>query len=189
MRCMGIGGRAVGSRALTGATAGGLMALNTGRIGPGTRQSRKRNATMKSALAPPLSASGPGPLWDAARDYTRVILRDISVEARIGVHPWERHVERPSRLVVNVEMFAPGKTRKNFINYDKIHAAFRDWPGRDHVDLLETLVEEVVALCFGIPEVAACRVSIVKPDIFNDTAAVGIEVYRRRDLVEDAGAG
>jgi hypothetical protein len=28
--------------------------------------------------------------------------------------------------------------------------------------------------------VAACRVSVVKPDIFNDTAAVGIEVYRRR---------
>jgi dihydroneopterin aldolase len=135
---------------------------------------------MKSALAPPLSASGPAALWDAAQDYTRVILRDISVEARIGIHPWERHVERPSRLVVNVEMFAPGKTPKNFINYDKIHDAFKSWPSRVHVDLLETLVEEVVALCFAIPEVAACRVSIVKPDIFNDTAAVGIEVYRRR---------
>jgi dihydroneopterin aldolase len=135
---------------------------------------------MKSALAPPLSASGPAALWDAAQDYTRVILRDIAVEARIGLHPWERHAERPSRLVVNVEMFAPGKTPKNFINYDRIHGVFKSWPDRGHVDLLETLVEEVVGLCFAIPEVAACRVSIVKPDIFNDTAAVGIEVYRRR---------
>lgn len=135
---------------------------------------------MKSTVAPPLSAAGPGPLWDTAHDYTRVILRDISVEARIGIHPWERHADRPSRLVVNVEMFAPGKTPKNFINYDRIHDAFKSWTGRDHIDLLETLVEEVVTLCFAIPEVAACRVSVVKPDIFNDTAAVGIEVYRRR---------
>jgi 7,8-dihydroneopterin aldolase/epimerase/oxygenase len=135
---------------------------------------------MKSTVAPPLPSSGPGPLWDAAQDYTRVILRDISVEVRIGIHPWERHAERPSRLVANVEMFAPGKTPKNFIDYDRIHDAFKSWPGRDHVDLLETLVEEVVTLCFAIPEVAACRVSVVKPDIFNDTAAVGIEVYRRR---------
>jgi 7,8-dihydroneopterin aldolase/epimerase/oxygenase len=134
---------------------------------------------MKSAVPPPLSASAA--LWDGAENYTRVILRDISVEARVGIHPWERHAERPSRLVVNVEMFARGRTPKNFINYDKIHDAFKSWPGRDHVDLLETLVEEVVALCFSIPEVAACRVSVVKPDIFNDTAAVGIEVYRRRD--------
>jgi dihydroneopterin aldolase len=135
---------------------------------------------MKSAQAPALSASGPAAFWDATQDYTRVILRDISVEARIGIHPWERHSERPSRLVVNVEMFAPGKTPKNFINYDTIHDVFRAWPGRDHVDLLETLVEEVVAVCFAIAAVAACRVSIVKPDIFNDTAAVGVEVYRRR---------
>jgi dihydroneopterin aldolase len=135
---------------------------------------------MKSALPPPLSALGPVAFWDATPDYTRVILRDISVEMRIGIHPWERHAERPSRLVVNVEMFVPGKTPKNFINYDRIHDVFRSWPGRDHVDLLETLVEEVVGACFAIAEVAACRVSIVKPDIFNDTAAVGIEVYRRR---------
>lgn len=135
---------------------------------------------MKSALAPPFSASGPAALWDATQDYTRVILRDVSVDMRIGLHPWERHAERPSRLVVNVEMFAPGRTPARFIDYDKIHDLFKSWPHRDHVDLLETLVEEVVARCFSIPEVAACRVSIMKPDIFNDAAGVGIEVYRRR---------
>ena len=133
---------------------------------------------MKSALDPPHLSSAP--LWDGSRDYTRVVLRDVCVEVRVGLHPWERHAERPSRLIVNVEMFAPGKPDHNFIDYDKIHDVFKTWPGRDHVDLLETLVEDVVALCLAIPEVAACRVSVVKPDIFNDTAAVGIEMYRRR---------
>jgi dihydroneopterin aldolase len=133
---------------------------------------------MKSALPP--SSSALAPIWDGSQDYLRVVLRDVCVEARVGLHPWERHAERPSRLIVNAEMFALGRPGKGFIDYDKIHDVFKTWPGRDHVDLLETLVEEVVAMCFAIPAVAACRVSIVKPDIFNDTAAVGIEVYRRR---------
>jgi dihydroneopterin aldolase len=108
------------------------------------------------------------------------MLRDITVEARVGIHPWERYPQRPHRLIVNIELFASGLEPGTFIDYDHIHHAFKSWPTRDHVDLLETLLEEVVALCFAIPAVEACRVSILKPDIFNDTGAVGVEVYRRR---------
>jgi 7,8-dihydroneopterin aldolase/epimerase/oxygenase len=135
---------------------------------------------MKPANSLPLASLGPAPLWDAERDYARVILRDIYVEARVGLHPWERHPERPSRLTINIELFSHGTRQSEFIDYDRIHKAFKEWPNRPHTELLETLVEEVVELCFSIPLVEACRVSIVKPDIFNDTAAVGIELYRRR---------
>jgi len=135
---------------------------------------------MKTASNQSLASLGPAPLWDAERDYARIILRDICVEARVGLHPWERHPERPSRLIVNIELFSHRTRESEFIDYDRIHQAFKEWPKRPHTELLETLVEEVVELCFGIPLVEACRVSIVKPDIFNDTAAVGIEVYRRK---------
>jgi len=52
-------------------------------------------------------------LWDGAKGYMRVILRDVEVEARVGLHPWERYPERPSRLIVNVELFthaSPART-------------------------------------------------------------------------------
>ncbi len=39
--------------------------------------------------------------------HIRVVLRDVETEAHVGLHPWERHPERPTRLIVNVEMFAP----------------------------------------------------------------------------------
>ena len=140
---------------------------------------------MKDGLSAPLSQSGPLPLWDAAQDYIRVVLRDVQVEANVGLHPWEQHPQRPTRLVVNVEMFAPAPpaaatAEEALIDYDHIHALLKTWPARPHVPLLETLAEELVGACFELPRVAACRVSVLKPDIFNDAAAVGVELYRRR---------
>lgn len=122
--------------------------------------------------------------FDPAASHTRVVLRDVQAEARVGLHPWERHDERPSRLVVNVELFANtashGAHDTAFIDYDPIRAAIRLWPQRPHTDLLETLAEELVGLCLANPRVAACRVSVMKPDIFNEAAAAGVELYRTR---------
>ena len=128
----------------------------------------------------------PSPLWDAASDYIGVVLRDVEVEAHVGLHPWEQHPERPSRLLVTVEMFAhlarshAVASAKPVIDYDRVRNGLRGWSSRPHTPLLETLAEEVVALCLGDPAVEACRVSIVKPDIFNDVAGAGVEIYRVR---------
>jgi dihydroneopterin aldolase len=119
----------------------------------------------------------------------RVVLRDVEVQASVGLHPWERFRERPTRLIVNVELLAPadgpvdGGGAGAIIDYDTVRAAIVQWPQRPHVDLLETLVEELIAVCFSIASVQACRVSVMKPDIFNDAAAVGVEVFRVRQDV------
>jgi dihydroneopterin aldolase len=119
--------------------------------------------------------------------YIRVVLRDIETECHVGLHPWEQHPERPSRLIVNVEMFAPlvrplsAESADTILDYDPIRSALKTWPTRPHTPLLETLLHELVELCFRNPAVAACRVSIMKPDIFNEAAGAGVEVYQIRD--------
>jgi dihydroneopterin aldolase len=126
--------------------------------------------------APPPSAS-----------YIRVVLRDIATEAHVGLHPWERHPERPTRLIVNVEMFAPllrplsEASPDTILDYDPVREAIRQWPNRAHTPLLETLLHELLEVCFRNPGVSACRVSIMKPDIFNEAAGAGVEVYQTRD--------
>jgi len=141
---------------------------------------------MPGMTASPESHPPSSPLWDAASDYIRVALRDVEVEAHVGLHPWERHPERPSRLLITVEMFAHlgrdhgGGHAKPVIDYDRVRNGLRGWTSRPHTPLLETLAEEVVALCFADSAVEACRVSVVKPDIFNDTAGAGVEIYRVR---------
>jgi len=114
------------------------------------------------------------------RDHVRVFLRDVVTEAQVGLHPWERHAERPTRLLVNVEMFAGRLPPGTFLDYDRVREAIRAWPARPHTPLLETLAEELVALCLEDARVTACRVCVAKPDIFNDATAAGVELFRTR---------
>jgi dihydroneopterin aldolase len=127
------------------------------------------------------------PAFLQSGSYIRVILRDIETEALVGLHPWERYPERPTRLIVNVEMFAPlvrplsSESPDSIVDYDPVREALKAWPARPHTPLLETLLHELVELCFRDPRVSACRVSIMKPDIFNEAAGAGVEVYQVRD--------
>ncbi len=145
-------------------------------------------AGLLERLAVPAPATGPAtaPLVPGGGgDEVRIVVRDMVVELRIGIHPWERH--QPQRVIVNVEMFAPAPAPHawqelgDVLDYDRIRNRVKgEWPTRPHVDFLETYVEELLALCFEDGKCAAARVSITKPDIFPETAAVGVEVFRRR---------
>jgi len=124
--------------------------------------------------------------WAAEQGYIRMMIRDFITEVRVGIHAWERHPDRPQRVIVNMDLFAEDpKTAKRehlsqVVDYDYIVAHLRTWPQKPQVDFIETLLEELVELAFRDPRVRACRVSIVKPDIFNDVAGAGVEIYRVR---------
>ena len=114
----------------------------------------------------------------------RAVLRDVQTEARVGLHPWEQHAERPTRLIVNVEMMAYSEAAVSddvpFIDYDPVRLALKQWPSRPHTPLLEGLAEELVALCFSNARVQACKISVIKPDVFNEAAGAGVEIFRVR---------
>jgi 7,8-dihydroneopterin aldolase/epimerase/oxygenase len=122
------------------------------------------------------------------QDYVRVRLHNISTEAKCGVHPWERHSERPNRLRIDVDLYARlgrgGSLLDEIIDYDPIRNFIKSFPNRPHTDLLETLVNEIIEQCFNIKRVESCRVSILKLDIFNEIEGVGVENYRTRDSWE-----
>jgi dihydroneopterin aldolase len=118
------------------------------------------------------------------QDHIIVRLKNVVVEAACGVHPWERHPERPNRLSIDVTLFARLPHRRlqefGYIDYDQIRDFLKQFPHRPHTELLETLVDEIVDKCFADERVDACRVSIMKLSIFNEVEAAGVEVYRTR---------
>lgn len=108
---------------------------------------------------------------------------------RCGLHPWERHPERPNRLIIDVEMTSawPVPTEagdksplKGYVDYDRVRNYLLSWESRDHVDLLETLLNDLTDFIFEDLAVVACRVRILKPDIFAETSGAGVEVTRYR---------
>ena len=123
--------------------------------------------------------------WTTDGGYVRMMIRDLVTEVRLGLHPWERHPEKPQRIVVNVELYAAPRATKYkdvsaVVDYDYIRNALKKWPRRKHTVFIETLLDELVKLSFKDKRVQACRVSIFKPDIYNEAAGAGVEVYRVR---------
>ena len=134
--------------------------------------------------------SGAAPLWDVHASYERVALEDFAVELQVGVGDWERTPGKAQRLLVTVEMFRhrrafTGASLADSIDYDRVygHVAQRWTPTRAHVDLLETLLEELVTVCFEDTRVEACRIAIRKLHVYNGRAVPVVEVYRLRSDV------
>ena len=130
-------------------------------------------------------------LWDPSRSYQSIALRNVEIFMKVGVAEVERSQLDGQRVIVNVELFShkeehTGADLSSCLNYHPIHDYItRQWPERPHTELLETLVEELIGVCFEDDRVEACRVSIQKPDIYKDTGAAMVEFYRLRPGVSD----
>ncbi len=120
----------------------------------------------------------------SGEDHIAVALDEVCVDVSCGLHPWERHAERPTRLVISVRLYAPLKARhaadEPIIDYDIVRDRIRALEREGHIDLLETVGDRIVNSCFRDERVVACRLSIRKPDIYNETRGAGIDLFRTR---------
>jgi 7,8-dihydroneopterin aldolase/epimerase/oxygenase len=120
-----------------------------------------------------------------AHDYLCSRLKRLELEVHVGLHPWELHPERPTRLWVDVELYSLDPPRRpaalyDVIDYDRVRNHLRSWESRPHTPLLETLAEELVEFALADERVDAVRVRLQKPDIFNEAESAGVELFRRR---------
>lgn len=122
--------------------------------------------------------------WRQLPDSQISILEGVEIHVRCGLHPWERHAERPNRILVTVELYTTTPfdpaTNAGYLDYDRVRERLQTWTDRPHTDLLETLLSELTDFAFEDPLVEACRVKIIKPDIFNEARGAGVEWFRRR---------
>jgi dihydroneopterin aldolase len=117
-------------------------------------------------------------------DHIVVALDEVCVNISCGLHPWERHPERPTRLMVSARLYAPLLTARAadapIIDYDVVRQRILDLENHGHIDLLETVADLIVDSCFQDPRVTACSLSIRKPDIYNESRGAGIDLFRTR---------
>jgi dihydroneopterin aldolase len=121
------------------------------------------------------------------RDCRRLFLRDYAVPVNIGVHDFEKN--GPQRLLINVDLYVPlalstpqADRLDEVVDYDFIRSAVQQRIARGHIQLQETLADELLALMLAHPRVRAARVSTAKPDVYPDCAAVGVEVFGCKEM-------
>jgi len=115
----------------------------------------------------------------------RVFLRDYEVWINIGVHEFEKRAEQ--RVIINVDLYVPLAVSTPLVDeldevldYDFIRRTVAERVRRGHVQLQETLCDDILARLMAHPKVQAARVSTAKPDVYPDCDAVGVEVFRSK---------
>jgi len=118
-------------------------------------------------------------------DCRRLFLQEFALEASIGFHDFEK--EARQRILVSVELFVPKHQStsgrddvRDVVDYDFIRMGIHRLAHGRHYNLQETLIDEIVKLCFEPAGVRAVRVTTQKPDVYPDCQTVGIEVFEWR---------
>jgi 7,8-dihydroneopterin aldolase/epimerase/oxygenase len=126
-------------------------------------------------------------LFDARlADCRRIFLRNYVVDANIGIHAHEKNGAQ--RVALNVDVFVPLSLSTprhdrihEVIDYDFIRTAIKHRIEQGHINLQETLVDDVARALLAHPAVRAVRVSSEKPDVYDDVDAVGIEIVHFKE--------
>ncbi len=115
-------------------------------------------------------------------DCRRIFLRNYIVDANIGIHEHERNGSQ--KLALNVDLFVelamstPRHDRLHeVVDYDFVRLTIRHRIDQGHINLQETLVDDLARALLAHPAVRAVRVASEKPDVYQDVDAVGIEVF------------
>ena len=122
-------------------------------------------------------------------DCRRLFLRDYEVWINIGVHDFEKKGEQ--RVVINVDLYVPlelstphADKLHEVVDYDFIRRTIAARVGSGHIELQETLCDDVARTLLQHPKVQAVRVSTEKPDVSPDCDAVGVEVFMLKPAAE-----
>ena len=120
---------------------------------------------------------------DARNALRHVFVRDLMLDAQIGVHSHEK--DGPQRIRVNVDLAVLekdvdgiGDQLANVVCYEEVVSGIRALVAEGHVNLVETLAEQIAALCLEDRRVRVARVRVEKLDVFADATSVGVEIER-----------
>ncbi|UOD51677.1 dihydroneopterin aldolase [Orrella daihaiensis] len=115
----------------------------------------------------------------------RIFLRNIAINMNIGVHAFEK--QAPQRVIVNVDLYVSLKKTTpradeltEVLDYDFVRETITDIVSKGHIQLQETLCDELVNRLLQHDLVLGARVSTEKPDVYDDCEGVGVEVFATR---------
>lgn len=115
----------------------------------------------------------------------RIFFERIALEANIGILEHERQGTQPIYVDAQFDTLLQGPSDDQDINsvldYRLLRQHIIQVCTSRHVNLLETLVDELCSTIFErFPSIIWLKIRISKPQAFADCAAVGIEMEQRR---------
>ena len=102
----------------------------------------------------------------AARGIRHVFIRNLELQAHIGVYRQEEGRTQPVRINLDLatdEIADAQDMLENVVDYHVIEKRIRAIIAEGHVRLAETLAERIATSCLADPRVTSVEVSVHKP--------------------------
>lgn len=136
---------------------------------------------MLKVINTPANLTSPEAQKDCPPD--QILIEGLILQANIGVFEHEYEAAQAVRFDVTVDM-APltGDAEydlDNIVRYDFIVADIKSHLAAGHVDLVETLAEDVAAIALGYRRAVQVTVAVIKLEAFDEAAGVGVRITRR----------
>ena len=120
---------------------------------------------------------------DAARGLRHVFIRNLELNAQIGVYTHEEGKVQPIRINVDLaveDLIDLGDDVAKVVDYGVIEKKIRALIAQGHVRLVETLAERIAQACFEDNRVMTARVRIEKLHALSGAESAGVEIERTR---------
>jgi len=114
----------------------------------------------------------------------QILIEGLTLPAFIGMFAHEYDAPQPICFDVIVDiaplMATDEHDTDNILRYDHIVADIKEILAAGHIDLVETLAENVAKACLSYSRAQQACVTVTKPAAFEDADAVGIRITRRK---------
>jgi 7,8-dihydroneopterin aldolase/epimerase/oxygenase len=113
-----------------------------------------------------------------------IFIRDLRVEALIGIHRRERHARQT--VSVDLEIGVPGEAVfasdkvTDTIDYEQVATRIRELAESGHFRLVETFADRIAQLLIGDFGAPWVKVSAAKLGILASAKFVGVSIERRK---------
>lgn len=118
----------------------------------------------------------------AGRGRRHVFVRDLELDAAIGVWRHEHGRRQPIRVNIDLgvrqDADAPEDSLFAVVDYQRIVDQVKTIVGREHVKLVETLAEHIAQACLADDRVVSARIRVEKLTAIPEAASVGVEIER-----------
>ncbi len=123
---------------------------------------------------------------DAHKRIRHVFVRDLELDADIGVYHRERGQKQPVRINVDLTVEeTEGEVEDrlaNVVDYGAVVDGIKAILASGHLNLVETLAERVAEHCLADARVRMARVRIEKLQVIAEARSVGVEIERESRL-------
>ena len=127
-----------------------------------------------------------GTVLEPAKDdlpLDQILIEGLVLQAFIGMFAHEYDAPQPIRFDVTVDILPLSQMDNhdtdNIVRYDHIVAHIKAILAKGHIDLVETLAEDVAQGCLSYDRAEQVCVTIAKLNAFQEAEAVGVRITRR----------